>query len=173
MAERSTAAQHFARTTNVPAVLRPLTVCLLIGFASMAPTMEVRAQDRTYDAAALRLDSGFDGLKVVRGVSDSVVLSIGILRAADVVQLVGPSPNAITQAKVFEANYRKGVWTAVLGMAIWPTVYAINHIGPNQPVPLGVTFISAALVVYGAQRIDSAKRALSRAIWWYNRDLVK
>ena len=139
----------------------------------MTATADISAQERTYDTDALRLDTGFDGLKILRGQSDSLVLSIGVVKPVDVSRLLAESPNAVAQAKIFEANYRQGIWTALLGVAIWPTIYGINHIGTNQPVPLAVTIVSVALVGYGATRIDTAKRALSKAIWWYNRDLKK
>lgn len=146
---------------------------LVIGLALMASTFEIEAQERTYDEAALRLESGFSGLRIVRGVSDSVLLAIGFVRRADVAGLLAPSPNAVEQAKVFEGNYRQGVWTGVLGVAVWAAAFGIGHIGTNQPVPLGVTFTTFALVTYGAMRVETAKRALSKAIWWYNRDLKR
>jgi hypothetical protein len=155
------------------AVQRLFTAGLVLGFALVASVVEIGAQERTYDEDALRLDSGFGGLKIVRGVSDSVVLTIGMFRAVDVARLVASSPNAVAQAKVFESNYRQGIWTAALGVAVWAGVFAINHIGPNQPVPLGVTFTTVALVTYGAMRVGTANRALSKAVWWYNRDLKR
>jgi len=144
-----------------------------MGFALMAATVEIGAQERTYDEDALRLDSGFGGLRIVRGVADSLVLTVGIVRFVDAARLVAASPNAVAQAKVFESNYRQGVWTAVLGAAIWPAVFGIGHIGTNQPVPVGITVTSLALVTYGAIRVETAKRALSKAVWWYNRDLKR
>jgi len=144
-----------------------------MGFALMTSTAEIEAQERTYDEDALRLDSGFSGLRILRGVSDSIVLKVGIVKAVDVARLVAPSPNAVAQARIFEANYRQGVWTAAVGVAVWAAGYAISRIGANQPVPLGLTFTTVALVTYGAMRIDTAKRALSKAVWWYNRDLKK
>ena len=139
----------------------------------MASTVEIESQERTYDQAALRVDGRLGRLRIVRGISDSVVLTVGIIRSAGVAKLVASSPNAVAQAKLFEANYRQGIWTAALGVGVWGWAFAINHIGVNQPVPLGITFTTLALVTYGAVRLDTATRALSRAIWWYNRDLKK
>ena len=99
--------------------------------------------------------------------------TVGFVRAVDVARLVAASPNAVAQAKVFESNYRQGIWTAVLGVASWAAVFGISHIGTNQPVPIGVTITTVALVTYGAIRVETAKRALSKAVWWYNRDLKR
>jgi hypothetical protein len=139
----------------------------------MASTLVVGAQERTYEESALRLDSGLGGLRIFRGVSDSLVLAIGAVRRVDVAALVASSPKAVAEAKVFEGNYRQGVWTAVAGVAVWAAVYGIGHIGPNQPVPLAITATTVTLVAYGAIRVETAKRALSKAVWWYNRDLKR
>jgi len=144
-----------------------------MGFAAMASTLEVEAQDRTYEESALRLDGGLGGLRIFRGVSDSLVLAIGTVRRVDVAALVASSPKAVSEAKVFEGNYRQGVWTAAAGLAVWAAAFGIGHIGTNQPVPFGITATTVVLVTYGARRIDTAKRALSKAIWWYNRDLKR
>jgi hypothetical protein len=144
---------------------------LAVSLALMTSSALVEAQERTYDEAALRLESDLSGIRIVRGISDSVVLTAGLVKRSDVTRLVASSQNAVTQAKIFEANYRQGVWTGIAGLAVWAAVYGINHIGTNQPVTAPTTFVSIALVVYGAIRVDSAKRALSKAIWWYNREL--
>jgi hypothetical protein len=153
--------------------MRLFTACLVVGAALMILTDEIGAQQSIYDQHALRIDSGLNGLRITRGVSDSVVLTVGIVKPVDIAGLVAGSPKAVEQARVFESNYRQGIWTAALGFVIWPAIFAINHIGPDQPVSLPVTVTAIALVSYGAIRIDSAKRALSSAIWWFNRDLRK
>ena len=147
-----------------------LTLALLME-ANMTSSVEITAQARTYDDDALRVEATFSGVRVLRGIGDSVVLSLGVVRPVQLSRLVERSANAVAQAKIFESNYRQGIWTAALGLVIWPVLYAINHIGANYPVPLINTIICIALVIYGAQRLDTARRALSKAVWWYNRDL--
>ncbi|MFL5595362.1 MAG: hypothetical protein ACJ785_12235 [Gemmatimonadaceae bacterium] len=139
----------------------------------MPSVVEIEAQARTYDKDALRVESVLGGIRILRGVSDSIVLTVGIVRPAKVSQILSASPNAVVQARLFESNYRWGVWTAALGVAVWGGVFAINHIGTNQPMPVPITIMSLVLVTYGAMRADTAKRALSKAIWWYNRDLSR
>ena len=90
------------------------------------------AQDNTYDASALRIEGHLGDVRIVRGVSDSVVLTVGIVRPVDVARLVAASPNAVAQAKVFESNYRQGIWTAVLGVASWAAVFGISTSGPTN-----------------------------------------
>ncbi len=148
-----------------------LALCTGTSILIAGPTLTL-AQERP-PADTLRLDIGVSSIRIVRGVPESTVLKVGILKAVDVARVVAPSPNAVAQAKLFEANYRQGFWTAALGVGTWTAIFAINHIGVNQPVPLGVTITSAVLVTYGAMRFDTAKRALSSAISSYNRDLKK
>ena len=150
---------------------RLFTGCLVMGLALMTSTADIGGQERTYQEDALRLDSGFGRLRIVRGARDSVVVSIGLVRPTEVARLFASSPNAVTEAKVFEANYRQGIWTTAVGIAVWAAGFAISRIGENHPVPLGLTITTVVLVTYGAMRLDTAKRALSKAIWWYNRDL--
>jgi hypothetical protein len=44
----------------------------------------------------------------------------------------------------------------------------------NQAVPSGLTVAGVSLITYGGWRLGNAyKRALSKSVWWYNRDLKK
>ena len=40
-------------------------------------------------------------------------------------------------------------------------------------IPTALTIVSVSLITYGGTKLESAYRALSKAIWWYNRDLKK
>jgi len=149
-----------------------MAVLVAVGCNIGGPVVLI-AHGNSCDASALRIEGNLGDVRIVRGVSDLVVLTVGIVRPVDVARLVAASPNAVAQAKVFESNYRQGIWTGVVGVGVWAAVFAIDHIGPNVPVPVGVTFTTVALVTYGAMRVDTAKRALSKAVWWYNRDLKR
>jgi hypothetical protein len=43
---------------------------------------------------------------------------------------------------------------------------------PNWAITAGEV-TGAALAIYGSRRLDISYRALSKSIWWYNRDLRK
>jgi len=68
-----------------------LIAVLLTGLANMAATIESGAQVTPYDERALRVDAA-PGLRIVRGVSDSVVLNIGEFRRTGLADLVATSP---------------------------------------------------------------------------------
>jgi len=146
--------------------------CLVMGLALMT-AVGLEAQDKTYDTQALRIDAGPGTLRVVRGVGDSVVLKIGDFRRVDLRGLVASSPNAVAEARLFESNYRPGGWITGLGIALLGVGIGVSRMDVDQLIPSALTITSVGLIAYGASRLERAYRGLSKAIWWYNRDLKK
>jgi hypothetical protein len=143
-------------------------ICLL----SMTPVLN--AQEGTYDAEALRVDQHRGAVSIVRGVSETTVLKVGAFRAVDVAGVVSPSPNAVAQARIFEREYRPGMWMVSLGVAtLGAAIGSYRIAGLNQALPTGLTVAGVSLITYGGWRLGNAYRALSKSIWWYNRDLKK
>jgi hypothetical protein len=142
-------------------------VCLFI----MRPVL-MTAQQTSYDENALRVDQHRGTITIVRGVSETTVLKVGVLRAADVAGIVSRSPNAVTQARIFERDYRPGTWMVSLGVATLGAAIGSYRIASlNDAVPTGLTIAGVSLITYGGWRLGNAFRALSRSVWWYNRDL--
>ena len=132
------------------------------------------AQEATYDESALRVDQHRGTISIVRGVSETVVVKVGPFRGADVAGIVGPSLNAVGEARKFEHDYRPGTWIASLGIATLGAAIGSYRIADlNQAVPTGLTIAGVALITYGGWRLGNAYRALSKSIWWYNRDLKR
>src|SRR2546423_987889 len=150
-----------------------LALCATICLLSMRPVLMI-AQEETYDENALRVDQHRGGLSIVRGVSETVVLKVGPIRTVDVAQIVSPSANAVGEARKFEHDYRPGTWIASLGIATLGVAIGSYRIaGLNQTVPTGLPIAGVSLVTYGGWRLGNAYRALSRSVWWYNRDLKR
>ena len=132
------------------------------------------AQGGSYDENALRIDKNQGTITIVRGVSETVVVRIGTVRSVDVARIVSPSANAVAEAKKFEHDYRPGTWIASLGIATLGAAIGSARIADlNLAIPTGLTITGVGLITYGGNRMGNALRALSRSIWWYNRDLVK
>jgi hypothetical protein len=132
------------------------------------------AQEGTYDENALRIDQRRGTISIVRGVSETTVLKVGAFREAHVAGIVSPSPNAVAEARIFERDYLPGAWITSLGIATLGAAIGSSKIADlNQAVPIGLTIAGMSLIVYGGRRLESAYRALSKSIWWYNRDLKK
>jgi len=132
------------------------------------------AQEATYDENALRVDQHRGTISIVRGISETVVLKVGAFRAVDVAGIVSPSANAVTQARLFEHDFRPGTWMVSLGIATLGVALGSHQIADlNQAVPAGFTIAGVSLITYGGWRLGNAYRALSKSVWWYNRDLKR
>jgi len=146
---------------------------LLTGLAIVTATVQLEAQNNTYDQQALRVDAGPGTLRIVRGVGDSVVLKIGDLRSVDLSGIVATSSNAVTNARLFEKNYRPGLSFTGLGIALMGVGIGVSRMDVDPLIASVFTVSSIGLIAYGASRLQIAYRGLSKAIWWYNRDLKK
>ena len=148
-----------------------LALCTGTCILTMGPTL-MTAQERNYDENALRIDEHRGTISIVRGVSETVVAKIGVFRAVDVAAVVSPSPKAVAEATVFQRNYRPGTWIASLGIVTLGAAIGASRIsGMNQAISTSLTIVSVSLITYGGSRLETAHRALAKAIWWYNRDL--
>ncbi len=141
--------------------------CMLTAESSL-----VTAQERSYEENALRIDEHGGTIRIVRGASETVVAKIGVFRAVDVAAVVAPSPKAVAEATVFQRNYRPGTWMTSLGLATLGAAVGASRVsGLNRGIPISLTIVSVSLVTVGGFKLETAHRALARAIWWYNRDL--
>jgi hypothetical protein len=139
----------------------------------MRPVL-MTAQEGTYDENALRVDQHRGTISIVRGVSETVVVKVGAFRAVDVAGIVSLSPNAVGEARKFEHDYRPGMWIASLGIATLGVAIGSYRIADlNQAVPTGLTIAGVSLITYGGWRLGNAYRALSKSVWWYNRELKR
>jgi len=148
-----------------------LAVCIGICMIIVRPGL-MAGQQRSYEENALRIDEHSGTISILRGSSETVVAKIGVFRAVDVAAVVSPSPRAIAEAKVFQRNYRPGTWIASIGIATLGAAIGASRIsGLNRAIPTSLTIASVSLITIGGFKLERADRALSRAVWWYNRDL--
>ena len=132
------------------------------------------AQDLSYDQNALRVENRRGDLQIVRGIQGTVVAHSGVFHAPRLTNLVTESDSAVAEAKVFERDYQPGQYIAGLGIATMGAAIGASRINDiNTLIPGALTVASVALIVYGGGRLENAYRALSKAIWWYNRDLKR
>lgn len=132
------------------------------------------AQDASYDENALRLEGNRGGISIVRGAQGTQLAHISAFRTIDLAKLVAPSEQAMAEARIFSRDYIPGSWITALGIATMGAAIGASQIGDmNRAIPTGLTIGSVALLIYGGGRLHNAYNALSRSIWWYNRDLKK
>jgi hypothetical protein len=149
-----------------------IALCTAQLFLSGATTMS--AQDLSYDENALRAESHLGDLQIVRGRDGAVVARAGVFRGPRLTGLFSPSEQATAEAKVFERDYNPGVYIAAAGIATLGAAIGASRIPDiNNGIPSGLTAAGVLMIAYGATKLERAYRALSRAIWWYNRDLKR
>ena len=143
-------------------------------YVGLGGTTLLAAQEESYEVSALRLEGHQGDLRIVRGVEGTVVARIGGFHTPDLSKVVSPSEKAMDEAKNFSHDYGPGSWITAAGFAALGAGIGASRIdGLNTTIPAGLTIGGTALIVYGANRLQSAYNALSRSLWWYNRDLKK
>jgi hypothetical protein len=143
--------------------------------ASSAPSSPARAADSThnYDARALRFESSWGNVRLIRGADGPVVGTGGWFRDFELEKLLASSPSAVAQARVYQTDNFRGSLVGGIGAAttvIGILVTANSSNNASSPV-LIIGGIGA--MVWGAQHLSMSYSALSRALWWYNRDLAR
>ena len=125
-----------------------------------------------YDTRALRFESHLGIFKVIRGGDGTVVAKAEWFRRFDLASIVAPSERALAEAREFSRNRTPGVWMASLGFLVFAAgAIMLKATRELNAFSVVTGLIGTALMVYGAGRLEEAGEALSKSLWWYNRDL--
>ncbi len=143
--------------------------------ANSAGVGAARATDstRSYATGALRFESNWGNVSIIRGADGPVVGSLGWFRDFDLPQLLASSPSAAADARVFETNNFRGSAVGAIGAttALIGIIVAANSSNNAASPVLIIGGVGA--MVWGAQHLSMSYSALSRALWWYNHDLKR
>jgi hypothetical protein len=145
---------------------------------SVAATGSARAaatsdSSRSYDTQALRYESRWGSAVIIRGANGSVLGTAGLFRDLDVPQLVASSPQAAAEARAFKTNNSRGSLVGGLGVTT-VLVGAILTSNSSNNAGTPVLMVAGAIATaWGVQHLNIGYAALSRALWWYNRDLTR
>lgn len=126
-----------------------------------------------YDSQALRLESHWGDYRVVKGREGQVVGTVGLLRSFDVEKLVSKSPVAAAEARVYQSNHLPGSIVGTAGGIAFVTGLIMSSNSSNNASSPVLVIFGAGAMAWGASHLNTAYSALSRAIWWYNRDLPR
>lgn len=141
--------------------------------AALAATLgNAPASDSTYAARALRLESSWGNFRIVRGADGPVLGKTGLLRTVDVEKIVAGSRRAESEARLFQADHRPGSIVAALGALTFVGGVLASAKSNNNAATPALMVAGGIGMIWGARKLNSAYTSLSRAIWWYNRDLV-
>ena len=145
--------------------------------AGQDPSLPNAASACTYDACALRLEQR----RLLRGVQSQPVFTLRLWGAPRLRPHVASSDSALAYAAEFDRHYTAGTRFGLLGLlgaAVAGALYTNSEGAADLSdreviVQLGVVAVSLGLTLYGGRRVNRAMRDLSRAIWWYNRELPR
>jgi hypothetical protein len=128
---------------------------------------------RSYGAGALRFESSWGNVSIIRGADGPVVGTLGWFRDFDLTQLLASSPSAVADARAFQTNNFRGSLVGAIGATttLIGVVVAANSSNNAASPVLIVGGVGA--MVWGAQHLSMSYSALSRALWRYNRDLTR
>lgn len=160
----------------LPAAAAAQTSNQVAGAHTASSIVPVSASSDTlgyYDSNALRVESRGQEVRIVRGINGPVIAKTGVFQSFDLARLVAPSENAIREAREFNRNYGPGMFATALGGLILGVSIAFDlNSDTNWAIATGEVG-GAALALYGGRRLNLSYSALSKSIWWYNRDLKK
>lgn len=146
--------------------------------ATSVPNIAARAvtapdSAHSYDARALRFESSWGSVRLIRGAAGDLVGTSGWFRDADLERLLATSPAAVVQARLYEKNNFRGSLIGTAG-ALTTLIGVIVTANSSNNAASPVLIISGVgAMVWGAQHLNKSYSALSRALWWYNRDLQR
>ncbi len=140
-----------------------------------ASTSGAQSSDSTrgYDGQALRFESSWGNARIIRGADGPVVGTAGWFRSFDVEKLVATSPSAQAEARVYKTNNFRGAVVGSVGAAaaaVGLVVATRSSSGASSPI---LIIGGVGAMAWGAQHMRIAFAALSRSLWWYNRDLAR
>ena len=146
-----------------------LGVVLIAGAASAGA--QVKKSEETGDA--LRFESSWGHVSIIRGADGPVVGTLGWFRDFDLTQLVASSPPAVADAREFQTNNFRGSLVGTIGATTTLVGVIVAANSSNNAASPVLVIGGVGAMVWGAQHLSMSYSALSRALWWYNRDLKR
>jgi len=132
------------------------------------------ADSDMYKRRALRFESHHGAIRIVEGADGAVVGGTEWFKRFELASLVGSSERAVAEASAFNRNRRAGEWALALGFVVFAFDARMLKVTGDQNAASVITALGGtAVMIYGAERLGQANAALSRSLWWYNRDLKK
>jgi len=128
---------------------------------------------RRYDSQALRFESRWGSADIKRGTDGASVGTVGWFRGFDVEQLVATSPRAVAEARSFRTDNFRGSLATSAGALTLLTGIAVTSNSSNNAASPVLIILGVGGIAWGAQHLQLGYSALSRAFWWYNRDLSR
>jgi hypothetical protein len=127
----------------------------------------------SYDALALRFVTSWGNVRIIRGAQGAVIGTAGWFRDPGLEALLAASPRAVTEVKDYETNNFRGSLVGGIGAAATVVGILVAANGSNNASTPIIVVGGVSAMAWGAQHLSMSYAALSRAMWWYNRDVAR
>lgn len=151
-------------------------IAVSIAILALCSSSAVGQAACTYDECALRLEPAWFGEALVRGQSGAKVGLVGGFGGPRLGHIAQQSDSARLYLRAYDRDYTPGALTATLGAGAATVAWlaAAANEGTHERRNWTIIALASTWVTWhGARRVERAHRALSRGIWWYNRDLPR
>ena len=155
------------------AVLSAVLVAADLAAQGAAPAPRPPIESCSYDGCALRVEPGrafFGAPVLLRGAAGERVGRFG-LRGPDLAGIVAGSDSAVAHARAFRPHQRRAGLAGLLSTAAGVTALVLGLNDANDDNVWPASIAAGALGAYAGYEARLAQRELSRAVWWYNRDV--
>jgi hypothetical protein len=138
-----------------------------------ATTAGAQSKDstRSTEAQTLRYESYFGNARIIRGADGPIVGTAGWFRDFDVEKLVATSPSALSDARLYKSNNTRASVVASIGATVTLIGVAVTANASNNASSPILIIGGVGMMAWAAQHFTIAYSALSRSLWWYNRDV--
>jgi hypothetical protein len=145
------------------------------GSAVAAPARAETTPDSThsYDTGALRFETSWGNVSILRGSSNTLVGTAGWFRDPGLEQLLASSPRALKEARGYQTQNFRGSLVGGIGALAAAVGIVVAANGSNDASSPILVIAGVSGMAWGAQHLSMSYAALSRALWWYNRDLSR
>lgn len=145
--------------------------CVVLG----TTTAGAQSTDSTrgHEVQALRYESYWGNARIIRGADGPLLGTAGWFRGFDVEKLVAASPTAQSEARLYKTNNFRASVVGSLGATVAVIGIAVTANSSNNAASPMLIIGGVGAMVWSAQHFKAAYSALSRSLWWYNRDLAR
>ena len=144
---------------------------LLVVLFAVSPQILHSQESCTYDRCALRVEVG----NIVVGKDGAEKYRLRAFSTPRLEERLALSDSALTHYRVFTRNHVSGnVWSLIGGLTLgFGLVSGFDDTGVSTEVAIGATVVGTIATLIGSGKTRRAQNALSRSVWWYNRDLQR
>jgi hypothetical protein len=144
-----------------------------LGFGVRTASAQSKDSTRSTEGQALRYESYFGNARIIRGADGPVVGTAGWFRDFDVEKLVATSPSALSDARLYKTNNVRASVVGSIGATVTLIGVAVTANASNNASSPILIIGGVGMMAWAAQHFTIAYSALSRSLWWYNKDIAR